>query len=186
MESGNESFGAARPHDESPQDNPDRFFDAREDDSSGSEEEKTSNGAVDKGLGSRVSEKRPESVDFKIGGDNECEDEQTGNYCSQIMETISQRQIKSMATSSPIGNDLSGINGKVSKMVIDSRNVETNIVSKINTQRSVNDCLEIYKRESVAQSLTDDEIISLVKHKHIPAYQLEKAVGDMERGVSIR
>lgn len=34
--------------------------------------------------------------------------------------------------------------------------------------------------------LTDQEVIQLVKHKHIAAYQLEKAVGDMERGVKIR
>lgn len=37
-----------------------------------------------------------------------------------------------------------------------------------------------------ANVLTDEEVIQLVKHKHIAAYQLEKAVGDMERGVGIR
>lgn len=37
-----------------------------------------------------------------------------------------------------------------------------------------------------ANALTDEEVIQLVKHKHIAAYQLEKAVGDMERGVGIR
>lgn len=34
--------------------------------------------------------------------------------------------------------------------------------------------------------MTDDEVIQLVKHRHIQPYQLEKAVGDMERGVGIR
>lgn len=34
--------------------------------------------------------------------------------------------------------------------------------------------------------LTDEEVIQLVKHKHIASYQLEKAVGNMERGVGIR
>jgi len=34
--------------------------------------------------------------------------------------------------------------------------------------------------------LTNEEVIQLVRSKDIPAYQLEKAVGDMERGVDIR
>lgn len=37
-----------------------------------------------------------------------------------------------------------------------------------------------------AGGLTDDEVIELVKQKYIPSYQLEKAVGDAERGVGIR
>ena len=37
-----------------------------------------------------------------------------------------------------------------------------------------------------ADALTDEEVIDLVKHKYIQPYQLEKAVGDMERGVGIR
>ncbi|XP_070162686.1 3-hydroxy-3-methylglutaryl-coenzyme A reductase isoform X2 [Polyergus mexicanus] len=54
------------------------------------------------------------------------------------------------------------------------------------TPRSVEDCLEIYKSELGANVLTDEEVIQLVNHKYIAAYQLEKAVGDMERGVGIR
>ncbi|XP_032684231.1 3-hydroxy-3-methylglutaryl-coenzyme A reductase isoform X2 [Odontomachus brunneus] len=52
--------------------------------------------------------------------------------------------------------------------------------------RSVEECLEIYKSELGANALTDQEVIQLVKQKHIAAYQLEKAVDDMERGVKIR
>ncbi|XP_011876885.1 PREDICTED: 3-hydroxy-3-methylglutaryl-coenzyme A reductase [Vollenhovia emeryi] len=52
--------------------------------------------------------------------------------------------------------------------------------------RSVEDCLEIYKSELGANALTNEEVIQLVEHKDIAAYQLEKAVGDMERGVDIR
>ncbi|XP_076658313.1 HMG coenzyme A reductase isoform X2 [Halictus rubicundus] len=52
--------------------------------------------------------------------------------------------------------------------------------------RPIAECLEIYKSELGASVLTDEEVIQLVKHKHIAAYQLEKAVGDMERGVKIR
>lgn len=37
-----------------------------------------------------------------------------------------------------------------------------------------------------ANALTDEEVIQLVNHKHIAAYQLEKAVGDLERGVGLR
>ncbi|KAL6436490.1 hypothetical protein ACFW04_004759 [Cataglyphis niger] len=57
---------------------------------------------------------------------------------------------------------------------------------KSQVPRSVEDCLEIYKSELGANVLTDEEVIQLVNHKHIAAYQLEKAVGDMERGVGIR
>nr|XP_033341519.1 3-hydroxy-3-methylglutaryl-coenzyme A reductase isoform X2 [Megalopta genalis] len=52
--------------------------------------------------------------------------------------------------------------------------------------RPIEECLEIYKSELGASALTDEEVIQLVKQKHIAAYQLEKAVGDMERGVKIR
>ncbi|XP_063995343.1 3-hydroxy-3-methylglutaryl-coenzyme A reductase [Diachasmimorpha longicaudata] len=52
--------------------------------------------------------------------------------------------------------------------------------------RSIEECREIYRSELGAEALTDTEVIQLVKSKDIPAYQLEKAVGDMERGVGIR
>lgn len=52
--------------------------------------------------------------------------------------------------------------------------------------RSLQECLEIYDSDLGAVSLTDEEVILLVKNKHIPAYQIEKAVDDLERGVRIR
>ncbi|XP_018331654.1 3-hydroxy-3-methylglutaryl-coenzyme A reductase [Agrilus planipennis] len=52
--------------------------------------------------------------------------------------------------------------------------------------RSVNECLTIYKSDLGATTLTDEEVILLVKNKHIPPYQIEKAVDDPERGVRIR
>ncbi|XP_043528252.1 3-hydroxy-3-methylglutaryl-coenzyme A reductase [Frieseomelitta varia] len=58
--------------------------------------------------------------------------------------------------------------------------------SRLKVPRSLKECLEVYKSELGANGLTDEEVIHLVKNKHIPAYQLEKAVGDMERGVTIR
>ncbi|KAL7289752.1 hypothetical protein TKK_0016354 [Trichogramma kaykai] len=52
--------------------------------------------------------------------------------------------------------------------------------------RSVDECLAIYRSELGASVLTDAEVIQLVRAKYIQSYQLEKAVGDMERGVGIR
>lgn len=52
--------------------------------------------------------------------------------------------------------------------------------------RPIDECLSIYKSDDGAKGLTDDEVIALVDAKHIPAYQLEKAVEDPERGVNIR
>ncbi|XP_076667879.1 HMG coenzyme A reductase isoform X2 [Andrena cerasifolii] len=73
--------------------------------------------------------------------------------------------------------------GKQSSM--DTSNGES-VAPASTVPRPVEECLEIYKSELGASALTDEEVIQLVKHKHIAAYQLEKAVGDMERGVGIR
>ncbi|XP_071626980.1 3-hydroxy-3-methylglutaryl-coenzyme A reductase isoform X2 [Temnothorax longispinosus] len=65
-------------------------------------------------------------------------------------------------------------------------NSEIDSPKKSEAPRSVEDCLEIYKSELGASALTNEEVIQLVKRKDIAAYQLEKAVGDFERGVDIR
>ncbi|KAK5639430.1 hypothetical protein RI129_011922 [Pyrocoelia pectoralis] len=53
-------------------------------------------------------------------------------------------------------------------------------------KRSLEECLRIYNRHLSAATLTDQEVILLVENKHLPAYQIEKAVDSPERGVSIR
>lgn len=60
-----------------------------------------------------------------------------------------------------------------------------NNISKIDGL-GVNECLAIYKADGCAKNLTDDQIMLLIKHKHIQSHQLEKSVGDFERGVAIR
>lgn len=52
--------------------------------------------------------------------------------------------------------------------------------------RSTEECLAIYNENLGAEALSDEEVMNLVRNKHIAAYQLEKAVGDPERGVAIR
>ncbi|XP_050313509.1 3-hydroxy-3-methylglutaryl-coenzyme A reductase [Anthonomus grandis grandis] len=53
--------------------------------------------------------------------------------------------------------------------------------------RSLEDCLKIYNNTDLgATLLTDEEIILLIKNRHIAGYQIEKAVDDPERGVGIR
>lgn len=52
--------------------------------------------------------------------------------------------------------------------------------------RSVEECLSIYNSQLSAAELTDEEVILLVENKHLPAYQIEKAVDNPERGVNIR
>lgn len=64
---------------------------------------------------------------------------------------------------------------------------EDNVNDKeTDVSRSLQDCLEIYRTHNGARELSDKEIIMLVDTKHIPAYNLEKAVGHPERGVKIR
>ncbi|XP_014209946.1 3-hydroxy-3-methylglutaryl-coenzyme A reductase isoform X2 [Copidosoma floridanum] len=60
------------------------------------------------------------------------------------------------------------------------------LCSRSDSLRSLEECLAIYRSELGANVLTDSEVIQLVNHKYIQPYQLEKAVGDMERGVGIR
>lgn len=52
--------------------------------------------------------------------------------------------------------------------------------------RTLEECVRIYKSELGATALTDEEVIVLVKNKHIASYQVEKAVDNPERGVGIR
>ncbi|CAH0562564.1 unnamed protein product [Brassicogethes aeneus] len=52
--------------------------------------------------------------------------------------------------------------------------------------RSLDECKSIYDSDSGASELTDEEIIMLVRSKHIANYQIEKAIEDPERGVGIR
>lgn len=53
--------------------------------------------------------------------------------------------------------------------------------------RSLDECLAIYNNSDLgAVSLTDEEVVLLVQHKHIPGHQIEKAVDNPERGVKIR
>jgi len=46
--------------------------------------------------------------------------------------------------------------------------------------------LRTYKNEGSVKNLTDEEVIQLVRDKHIPSHQLEKVCEDFERGVVIR
>ncbi|XP_022901116.1 3-hydroxy-3-methylglutaryl-coenzyme A reductase-like [Onthophagus taurus] len=68
---------------------------------------------------------------------------------------------------------------------IDSSDVEVK-PSKPKDPRPLDECLTIYKSEWGASTLSDEEVIRLVKNKTIAPYQLEKAVNNPERGVGIR
>jgi len=52
--------------------------------------------------------------------------------------------------------------------------------------RPLEECLTILKSDAGAEDLSDEEVMMLVKSKHIPAYKLENMIGDHERGVNIR
>lgn len=53
--------------------------------------------------------------------------------------------------------------------------------------KTLEDCLKIYNNVDMgATALSDEEIILLIKNRHIAGYQIEKAVDNPERGVGIR
>lgn len=77
--------------------------------------------------------------------------------------------------------------------VLEDKEVQTEIKECLPTEnggdhtipRDVDECRLLYK-ENGASCLTDEEVMSLVDDGVIPAYQLETAVSDAERGVRIR
>lgn len=63
---------------------------------------------------------------------------------------------------------------------------DRNETELVDSCRSLETCLQIYRSESGSSHLTDKEIMLLVDTKHIPSYNLEKALNNLERGVAIR
>ena len=62
-------------------------------------------------------------------------------------------------------------------------------INQINSRkRSVEECLKVLKERSmqVIDDFLDDEIVELVKLKHIPVYKLESYFSNPLRGVSLR
>ncbi|CAK9799934.1 3-hydroxy-3-methylglutaryl-coenzyme A reductase [Anthophora plagiata] len=127
------------------------------------------------------------------------------NMCIATMDTsLRQRFGESLSTMRSTVFPLSGVGGWIeveheSQMEFTDKEVQTDgrqysvdtssnesLSARSEVCRSLEECLEIYKSELGASALTDEEVIQLVRNKHIPPYQLEKAVGDMERGVGIR
>lgn len=70
--------------------------------------------------------------------------------------------------------------------IANSENKANLDVPEENTIRNLEVCLNLYRSEVGAAGLNDKEVMLLVDTKHIPAYNLEKALNDYERGVEIR
>ncbi|KAG0336245.1 3-hydroxy-3-methylglutaryl-coenzyme A (HMG-CoA) reductase isozyme [Podila humilis] len=52
--------------------------------------------------------------------------------------------------------------------------------------RPMDDCMALVKSSAGAAAITDEEIVMLVSNNKIPAYALEKTLGDLTRAVKIR
>lgn len=98
---------------------------------------------------------------------------------------------------SGMGGDWIEVVDEESFIKLSDKEVQTDDIQIVSTSRDVkndapqisrtlDECLTIYRSELGADALTDSEVIDLVKNKYIQSYQLEKAVGNMERGVGIR
>lgn len=68
----------------------------------------------------------------------------------------------------------------------DAEDLLAKSISSIQITRPLEECLKVYQSELGASALTDEEVIILVKNRHIATYQVEKAVDNPERGVGIR
>ncbi|XP_066142464.1 3-hydroxy-3-methylglutaryl-coenzyme A reductase-like [Euwallacea fornicatus] len=83
-------------------------------------------------------------------------------------------------TSINVESQTENVQGEILEYEEDVNDKDTDV------SRSLQNCLEIYRTEGGAAHLSDKEIIMLVDTKHIPAYNLEKAVQNPERGVKVR
>ncbi|KAK9884139.1 hypothetical protein WA026_005090 [Henosepilachna vigintioctopunctata] len=63
---------------------------------------------------------------------------------------------------------------------------EVNDVEEQDSCRNLEVCLQLFRSENEPAALTDKEIMLLVDTKHIPSYNLEKALNDVDRGVLVR
>ncbi|CAG9864194.1 unnamed protein product [Phyllotreta striolata] len=62
---------------------------------------------------------------------------------------------------------------------------QTTYEERTDSNRNLQECLQ-FLRTDRANELSDDEIITLVDTKHVPAYNLEKSIDNPQRGVKIR
>lgn len=53
-------------------------------------------------------------------------------------------------------------------------------------ERGIEELVTLFNSDEGAKELTEEEVIKLVEEKRLAAYQLEKALGDSERGVLVR
>ncbi|XP_044744697.1 3-hydroxy-3-methylglutaryl-coenzyme A reductase-like [Coccinella septempunctata] len=67
-----------------------------------------------------------------------------------------------------------------------SMSFDKNELESVDTCRNLEVCLQLYRSKDGSANLTDKEIMLLVDTKHIPPYNLEKALNNLERGVAIR
>lgn len=114
-------------------------------------------------------------------------------HCSNLNKELRRKFMPAVPFFAVASFDKESPDDKTTEVL--DKEVQTDVISYneipenvpiIQPPRSVEECLEIYNKNLGAEALTDQEVINLVKNKHIAAYQLEKAVGNPERGVAIR
>lgn len=111
--------------------------------------------------------------------------------CTQTDVSESIEPEEDIRTSFSIGDDES--DDEVMK--VDSKSTQTASLQMLTPlrrllsreePRSLEQCIELLKKDNGVQELTDAEVKILVENKQIPAYKLEGTLGDYERGVAIR
>jgi len=122
---------------------------------------------------SGISKSRPSSgsvtpITFSIGDHSESDDEGDSEDSGLAMKT------ENAETQTMLEN--LNISGKEEE--VDER--------WTGSPRPLEECINLYHSDDGVKQLSDEEVINLVNNKIIPAYQLEKAVQDLERGVAIR
>lgn len=98
-----------------------------------------------------------------------------GNEIESVPEVCTSSvgiQTENMKQSSPVEN-------------VDQKSHVKNDANSVQDVQTFEESVKLYKDGKVTK-LSDEEVIQLVKAKHIPAYNLEIAVKDCNRGIAIR
>ena len=114
------------------------------------------------------------------------EEEQTKEPIFQIGSGLDSRRASVVETfPEPVGVTEPESSEQDTLKVLDGEDQRNKLEDTTEQKRTLNECASLLAAGRTHE-LSDEEVIGLVEAKRLPAYKLETALGDPERGVSIR
>ena len=114
------------------------------------------------------------------------EEKQTKEPIFQIGSGLDSRRASVVETfPEPVGVTEPETSEQDTSTVLDGEDQRNELEDTTERKRTLNECASLLAAGRTHE-LSDEEVIDLVEAKRLPAYKLETALGDPERGVSIR